>query len=577
MAASCDPHGDTLQRQADFEGMLSEGLVNVHHGCLRSKLGDQDFPYEDTKYYNRNYFAKYIKESWAFLKNHKTMYQGLDTQTMELMGDILSKAEQKDDIGLYALGLKALTTMSPHANIDNVQWENYQVDHNGRKKSHPPNSCLDNSGVTTEVSVSRENGCKLKNMQPEFTGVWKEMLQQKDMENQQIVQLLLLKQRELMEMSKLRKVEAELMIERLKCEEQRNLEISKKFNHVLEDMGEQVSMAKSKNEDFIRQLRAILAKYERLKKRTNSIKKHLAEERTERKSCQKALKKKQQMTEELLMNQALLQELRDTVKREYSEHRENMKTTEEHYKLFRRLEEERSSMKADYGALKDQLSNTKGTIEKLTQALLATELKKKQAEKSEQEFQSLVTQLQGELNDCKMQRKITEEQLDKMKKELKLIYERYKVKTLQLQDQRKSFMEESEAKKIECEALNEVVAKLKKDKHDIQAELECLQKEKAKSELESKRVVERMREAASLLEHERKLLLDEMGDLRKDYFCLSDRITQRLEQLEQTDVPMSITDISSSHQIRTSNACNTVSQFPSHHNTDSKYDTMYVI
>lgn len=557
--------------------MLSEGLVKIQHKCLRSKLGDQDFSYEDTKYDTSNLFAKYTKESWALLKNHKNVYHGLDTQTMELMEDILSKAELKDDIGLYTLGLKALTAMSQHANTENEEWENFQEDHNARKNSHPLKSCSDYSDVKAAVSVSsREIGCKFKDMQPEFIGVWKEMLQQRDMENQQIVRLLLLKQHELMEMSKLREVEAQLMNERLKCEEQRNLEITKKFKQVLDGMQEKLSMARSKNEHFVRQLGGILAKYERLKKRNDSIKKHLAEERTEKKICQKALKKTQQMTEELLMNQALLVEQRDTAKREYSEHRENTKTTEEQHNMIVRtiqtLEEERSSMRADCETLKDQLSNTQRKIEKLTQALQAKELEKNQAEKTEQEFKKLVTQLHGELNDCEMQRKISEEQMDKMKNELKLIYDRYKVKTLQLQEQHKSFVEDSEAKRAECEVLNGIVSKLKKDKHDIQEELQCLQKERAKSEIESKREVERMREAVRLLEHERKLLLDEMGDLRKDYFSLSDRITQRLEQLEQTDVPMSITDILSNHQIRTSKANNTVGQITSHHNMDSKYD-----
>lgn len=78
-----------------------------------------------------------------------------------------------------------------------------------------------------------------------------------------------------------------------------------------------------------------------------------------------------------------------------------------------------------------------------------------------------------------------------------------------------------------------------------------------------------MREAVSLLEHERKLLLDEMKDLRKDYYSLSDRITQRLEQLEQTDVPMCITDITSNHQFRTAKTNNPVGQITS--NKDSKY------
>ncbi|XP_053088809.1 coiled-coil domain-containing protein 110 isoform X2 [Pangasianodon hypophthalmus] len=550
--------------------MLSEGLVKIQHGLLRSNARSQKFPCEDSRYdTNSNFSAKYTKESWAFLKNHRNMYEGLDKQTMEFMQDILSRRElREDDIGICTLGLKALTAMSPHANTDDIDLENLQVDLNARRNSHPPKSCSVHSDVKTAVSVSSsEKGYNVKGTQPEFIGVLKEKLQQKDTENQQIIRLLLLKQHELIEISKLRKVEAQLMTERLKCEEQRSFEITKKFNHISEDMREQLSMAKSKNEHFVRQLRAILEKYERLKRRSDSIKKHLTEERTERKSCLKALKKTQQMTEELLMNQALLEEQRDAAKQEYSEFRKNMKAMEEqHNKLVRtiqRLEDERSSMRADYENLKDQLSNTERENQKLTGALQSKELEKKQAEKSVEESQKLVKQMYEELDDCKMQRETAEKQLDTMKKELKLMHDRYKVKTVQLQEQHKSCMEQLEAKRTECEALSEVVSNLKKDKHVIQEELQCLQKEKAKSEIESQREGERMREAVSLLEHERKLLLDEMGDLRRDYFNLSDRITQRLEQLEQTDVPMCITDISSNHQIRTSKTNNTVGQITS--------------
>ncbi|GAA6094941.1 coiled-coil domain-containing protein 110 [Tachysurus ichikawai] len=485
------------------------------------------------------------------------MYHGLDKETMELMQDILSRRELiDDDIGMFTLGIKALTTMPPNGN-DDKELENSQEDLNARRNSHPPNSYSDHSDVKTAVSISSgEKGFDLKGTQ-----------QQKDRENQQIVRLLMLKHHELTEVSKLRDTEAQLMTERLKYEEQKKFEMTKKFNHVFEDMQKQLSMSKSKNEHSIRQLWAILEKYDRLKRRVDNIKKHLSEERTERKNCHKELKKTQHMMEELLMNQVLLEEQRDTAKQEYSEFKNNMNTMEEQHnnlvRTIQKLEDERSSMRADYGNLKNQLSTTQEENQKLTQALHSKEIEKTQAEKNAQESQNLFKQLQEKLGDCNMQRETAEERQDTMKKELKLNHERYKVKTLQLQEQLKSCMELLEAKRTECEALSEAVSKLKKDKHAIQEELQCLQKEKAKSDIESKKEAERMRDAVSLLKHERKLLLDEMGDLRKDYFSLSDRITQRLEQLEQTDTPMYITDISSNHQFRAAKTNNTVSQFTS--------------
>lgn len=569
------PHNDALQRELDFEEMLSKSLVKIQHGLLRSKARVPDCPCEDSKYDISNFFADYTKEFWAFLKGHNNMYQGLDKHTLELTPDILFRAELKDDDpGIYTLGCKALTAMSPHANTDNVDLENFQGELNAKRNSYPPKSCSGLSDANAAVSVSSSgNRCNFKETCPEFTGVWKEM-QQKDVENQQIVRFLLLQQHELIEMSKLREVEVQLMSERLKCEEQRIFKIAKKFNHIFKDMREQLFMTKSKNGHFVMQLRAIVEKYERLKSHADSIKKHLTKERTERKSCQKALKKTQKITEELLTNQALLKKQSDAVKQEYSEFRKSMKTMEDqHNELVRtiqRLLEERSSMKTDYETLKDQISNTEGENQKLTQALQSKDLEKKQAEKSVQESQKLVKQLYGKLDDCKMQRKTSEEQLDTMNKDLTLIHDKYEVKILELQEQHKSCMEQLKAKRTECEDLSKVVSKLKKDKHVVLEELQCLQKEKATSEINSKREGERMRKALSLMEHERKLLLDEMGDLRKDYFSLSDRITQRLKQLEQTDVPMCITDISSNHQTRTFKTNNTVGPITS--NIDSKYN-----
>ncbi|KAI5108096.1 coiled-coil domain-containing protein 110 [Silurus meridionalis] len=553
-------HSDSLQRQVDFEGMISEGFVKIPHGLIQAKSRDQDFPGEDSNYEIINHFSKFSKGSWAYLKNHRSMYNDLDKQTMGLMQDVLSRREMRyNDSGIYTLGLKVLTAISTHANTEHLDLEN--LDRSAGRISYSPQSCANPSDVKNAVSVSSsDKGCNIKGTPPEFIGVLKEKLQQKDMENQQIGRLLLLKHHELIEISKLREVEAQLMKEKLKCEERKHFEITKTCNHIVEELREQLNMAKSKNEHFVGQLRAILEKYERLKCHADGFKKHLAEERTWRKSLQKALKKTQQMTDELLMNKTLLEEQRDAAKQEYSKVMKNMKTMEEQHnklvKAVQRLESERSSMRGESKKLKSQLSNNQEENQRLSQALYSEELEKKQAEERVQESQKLVKQLYEKLNDCKMQKTTAEEQLATMKNELKLIHDQYKGKTLQLQEQHKSYKEQLEAKGTECEALSEVVSKLEKDKHVIQEELQCLQKEKAKSEFENKR----MREAVSLFEHERKLLLDEMGDLRKDYFSLSDRITQRLEQMEETDVPMCITDISSSHQIEASKTNNTAWQ-----------------
>ncbi|XP_076831204.1 uncharacterized protein cccdc110 [Brachyhypopomus gauderio] len=420
--------------------------------------------------------------------------------------------------------------------------------------------------VSSQVTLTKKSKLKervrdgrlpVKGMQADFSETLKEKLQHKDLENQHTVRMLLMFYRELkdkMEVWETTEAKAELVAEKLKREEEKNLEVTERFNSVCEDMRAEICIAKSNNESFVKQLKALLEKYKRLQKRAGTFKQQLLEERTKKKMYQKTVNKTQRMAEELLMNRTLLEEQMDDATRELCECRKKIQSMEEEENEYyigsmKAAEEERSALKAECCSLGQQLWKTREENKKLAQAVHAKELEKGRAERNLQESQKAVKQLYEELGESKTKTESIYLQFESMKKECKLLYNRHTVEILDLKEQQKASMEQFESMKTECEALNGVVCKLKKDKCVLKGELETLREEKEKSETAGKREAERLRAIVALLERERGLLLNEMGDLRKDYLSLSDRITQRIGQLHQTDDPMCITEISVHHHM----------------------------
>lgn len=606
---SLDNHvlGNACNRQMGLGEAISEGLVKIHQlessefsseMNLRSSerliccVKAQKDPYGDTRHETLNKrFVKSAKEPKALPLNNENIYH-LDGRTIELLRSILATTEMNQ----VTTGSSTLAAGSPHASPEiNLELENFKVRFNPSKTLHlPRRSCAhsnEKSAVgkliqkpSSQDSLSNKSKGKAgvrsdqrlssEGRQLDFLEALKKKLQQKDVENQQIARLLLLKHQELRdvkEKSKLRDVEAQLMAERLNCEKQKNAEVTKRFDNACEDLRKKLSAAKCNNEGLAQQLKALLEKYERLQTRANTIKDQFLEERTKRKSSQKTVKKIQQMAEELLRNQTLLETQRDMAAKELSVCRQKVKIMEEEHKknirAAQRAEEERSATQAQYKTLRHELYETQEENKKLMRSVQSIELEKERAEEHLQESQNVLKQLNAELDESKMQRESIHQLLEATKKEIKLIRSRNQAEKLQLQEQQKAYMKLFEDTRMQCEALNEVVSKLKKDKVVLKEELQCLQKDKAKAETVSKCEGERLRETVSLLERERELILEEMRDLRKDYFSLSDRITQRLGQLDQTDAPMCITDISSFHQNRAPNT-GTVPITPS---MDSKY------
>ncbi|KAG1950557.1 hypothetical protein F2P79_011023 [Pimephales promelas] len=417
--------------------------------------------------------------------------------------------------------------------------------------SNPPKVILKEMSKGREKSRADKNS-SFKGKHLDFFEVVKEQLQQKDLENQHLVHLLLVKQQELKDMkekTKQNERETQLITEKLKCEEQKNTEITTRFDHICEDLKEQLAEAKSNNKTSMKQLKALMEKYERLKTRAVTMKDQLNLELDEKKSCQKSLKKLQQVSQELLTKQKLLEEQRDVAARDLALCRETLQLMDAEHKknisINQRLEEEASAMRSESENLRDHLRKAQ---EKNKELIQSTRSKESDNEKNVKEFQDMVEKLNAELEKCRKERDKAHQQVETMKSESKSIHNKQRVEILQLQEQQNACLQQSDGLRRECETLMEMVNKLKRDKQVLTEKLQTIQKEKMASQMASFREGERLKEAIGLLEREREVLLAEMEDLRKDYLGISDRITQRMGHMDAADPPMTITDITSKRQ-----------------------------
>lgn len=397
-----------------------------------------------------------------------------------------------------------------------------------------------------------DKGSSFKGKQLDFFELVKEQLQQKDLENQHLVHLLLVKQEELQdvtEMFKQKEKEALLTSEKLKCEERRNVEITARFEHTCDDVRKELSEAKSDNKKLTKQLKALLEKYERLKTRANAVKDRLDVELEEKRGSQKTLKGLKQVTQELLAKQKHLEEQRDATAKDLCLCKETLQMMEKEHKrnvsVNQRLDEELSALRTESANLRDHLCKTQEKNKELIQ--LARDKESDKA-KNAKESRDAIEKLNAELKKCQTEKATMHEQVEVIKRESQLIHNKQRVEMLQLEEQQNACQQQSEVLRREGHTLMEMVKKLKMEKRNLADELESVQKGKTVMEMASMKEGERLKEAVRLLERERTVLLAEMEDLRNDYLGISDRITQKMGNMGASDPPMTMT---SKHQRKT--------------------------
>ncbi len=494
---------------------------------------------------------RFLKVQQSLLRNAKeNVSQDFNEQAMDSLQRILAGADlpKKDEATMSILGSKYDSHMDHNLHLP----FGYLI----RSNSTRSVECSSNpsKAVLKEISKGRERSradksSSLKSKHLDFFEVVKEQLQQKDLENQHLVHLLLVKEQELKdvkETSKQKEKETQLITEKLKCEEQKNTKITTRFEQTTEDLKKELAEAKSNNKTSMKQLKALMEKYERLKTRANTMKDRLNVELNEKKSCQKSLRKLQQMSQELLNKQKLLEEQRDVADRELALCKEMMDA--EHKKnisIHQRLKEEISASRSESANLREHLRKAQ---EKNKELIQSTRSKESDNEKNVKEFQEVIEKLNAELENCKTERDKALQQVEAVKYDSKVIHNKQKVEIVQLQEQQKACLQQSDGLRRECQTLMEMEIKLKRDKQVLTEKLESAHKEKMVSEMASTKEVARLKEVIRLLEREREVLLAEMEDLRKDYVSLSDKIMQKMGHMDAADPPMTITDITTNHQ-----------------------------
>ncbi|XP_042624457.1 coiled-coil domain-containing protein 110-like [Cyprinus carpio] len=503
---------------------------------------------------------RFLKVQKSSLQNtNGNVNQDFNEQAMESLRRILAGADllKKEEAMMSILGSKYDFQMEHNSKDLNLPF-GYFI----RSNSIRSVECSSNPSkvILKEISKGRESSraeksSSLKSKHLDFFEVVKEQLQQKDLENQHLVHLLLVKRQELKdikETSKQKEKETQLITEKLKCEEQKNTKITTRFEQTSEDLKKELAEAKINTKTAMKQLQALMEKYESLKTRANTMKDQLNVELNEKKSCQKSFKKLQQMSQELLTKQKHLEEQRDAAGRDLALCRETLQMMDAEHKknisIHQRLEEEASAMKSESANLREHLRKAQEKNKELMQAAHSKESDKK---KNVKEIQDMVEKLNAELEKCRTERDKAFQQAESMKYESKRIHNKQRVEMLQQQEQQKACLQQSDGLRRECETLMEMVSELKKDKQVLREKLESIHKEKMVLVMTSTKEGERLKEAIRLLQREREVLLVEMEDLRKDYLGLSDRITQKMGHMDAADPPMTITDITTNHQRNT--------------------------
>ncbi|XP_041922080.1 myosin heavy chain, embryonic smooth muscle isoform [Alosa sapidissima] len=396
------------------------------------------------------------------------------------------------------------------------------------------------------------------------------LLQQRDKQTNRAVQFLLMKQQDALEVSslvKLREAEGIRLQEMLRMEQGRSAQLAAGFERVCEVLKSKLSLTESGNESLAGQLRALLEKYARLRKRATAAKRRLQGEVKDKEQIQRRLEETKRELEETKRElEETKRELEETkreleakqkreleakqkreleeTKRELEERDAALAELEDSRRKLQRaqewregvvreklaLEEEASALRSAVGRLTQQLGKSQRESKRLAKSVRSSDQEREASLKTLGELQDTVRSLHTKLEESGVERQAVMDQAEALKQEAESRHNRQRVEVLRLQEEHKGCVEREESLRREAGALVKLVSDLKQDKAELREEAEALRREAGRAE--------RLRDAVGTLENERLLLLAEMEVLRQDYVALSDRIAQRMAQLEQ-DEPMS--------------------------------------
>ncbi|KAJ8250620.1 hypothetical protein COCON_G00225420 [Conger conger] len=376
-----------------------------------------------------------------------------------------------------------------------------------------------------------------------------EKLKLKELELQQMVQLLLMLQQDLEEargLSYLKDTEIGLLAEKLKREGKQYRENAAHFDNTCTSLRGKLLASKADNRTFVKQLQQLLEKYERLKKQASAAKKQSCEDRVDKECALKTLKEAKQELEKLNAEQGLLKQKEEAAQRVVSELKEKLQTVvnycEKKVKERRRLEDEATETKKEIEHLRDQLQQAQNETQRLAKSMSSIESEKQAGIKQLLQTEEQVSVLKLKLDESRVERESTGLHIKEMRREARRSKAKLQEELFLVQENYKGCEKMAESLQRESATLSKLVYDLKRDKQLLKEELENLRQDKKRLEDKNQQEGQRLREVIALLGKERDLLQMELGDLRKDYLNMSDRIAERMGHLGQDETHMCISD-----------------------------------
>ncbi|KAJ8359631.1 hypothetical protein SKAU_G00161560 [Synaphobranchus kaupii] len=430
----------------------------------------------------------------------------------------------------------------------NVSSISPNVQHNGSTRS----ISKDREKLFRELECPEGRSSSVRENQKDVNKALEEKLNFKELKLQQAVQLLLMMQHDLEEvrgLSDLKDTEIVLLAEKLKLEGKQYEENAARFDNTCNSLRGKLLASKADNRTFVKQLRQLLEKYERLKKRASAAKKQSYQDRFDKECALKTLKEAKQEREKLNAEQSLLKKKEEAAHKIASELKEKLQSAvndcKKNVKEKWRLKDEASKMKKEIEHLRDRLQKAHKETLRLAKSMSSIESEKEAAIKQLLESKDQVDILKHKLDEYRVERESTSLQIKEMRCEAKRRREKLREEMLLVKEDYKACETMAEGLQKETAALSKLVLDLKQDKQLLREELGSLRQDKKQLVSKSQQEGKRLCEVIALLGKEKDILQMELGDLRKDYLNMSDRIAERMGHLDQDEVHVCITDCAS--------------------------------
>ncbi|XP_066549672.1 coiled-coil domain-containing protein 110 [Amia ocellicauda] len=383
--------------------------------------------------------------------------------------------------------------------------------------------------------------------------IFEKRLQMKDVEIQQNLQLLTEKEQELDEVrsqTEMKDTEIRSLEKMLKQEKKQNQETIANLEKACNSLKYSLLKAKIDQETVVKKLKHLLEKYAMVKKHARSANAQSLQNIAEKEHIMKLLDAAKQEKEKVCTEQGLLKEEKESALIALTDVKQEMSRMKQD--CYRNLEDKErlqkvvSRMKDENITLQKELQDAQQEIQRVMDLMSIQKVEKESYMKELEESKKTIEKLQIKMDEYISEKECTSLQMLAMKRDADIIQNKLQQEIQQLQQEKNATEQAAKDLRRESEALTKLVADLKEDKCMLRRELDEVGQEKASLEAKSQnlhQVGDKLKDVFSVLQKERNALLAELCDLRKDYLNLSDRITERMNEICQEDSHMSIQEL----------------------------------